>query len=168
MHSQDFMYEMSPSVHTPLTSLTVQAGGVAEFTCRICGRPRPSITWKFNNNIPVRPDSRTVMSYREDGVVTLQVSSDPFSFLCAEPHSAVSWVADLRTGSRWFHPWLGQYPFRGSMIVIATRFIPLSPLSVFSTMVMRESSHRLGNNILRSTGLKKSMKAWIGALAAAI
>ena len=59
----------------------------------------------------------------------------------AEPHSSFSSVTDLRTGGRWFDPWLGQYSFRGLMIVIATGFIPLSPLSVVSTMVKWESSH---------------------------
>ena len=32
----------------------------------------------------------------------------------AEPHSSVGSVVDLRTGGCWFHPWLGQYSFRGS------------------------------------------------------
>ena len=50
---------------------------------------------------------------------------------------SVTSVADLRTGGRWL---LGQYSFRGLMIVIATGFIPLSPLSVVSKMVMLESS----------------------------
>ena len=48
-------------------------------------------------------------------------------------HSSVGSVADLRTGGRWFDLQLGQYSFRGLMIVIATGFIPLSPLSVVST-----------------------------------
>ena len=52
----------------------------------------------------------------------------------AEPHSSVGSVADLRTGGCWFDPRTGQYPFRGLMIVIATGFIPLSPLSVVSTV----------------------------------
>ena len=51
---------------------------------------------------------------------------------------------DLRTGGRWFDPGLGQYPFRGLMIVIATGFIPLSPLSVVLTMVIWESSQWFG------------------------
>ena len=69
----------------------------------------------------------------------------------AELHSSVGSVADLRTGDRLFHPRLGQYSFRGWMIVIATGFIPLSPLSVVSTMVMWKSSHRLGKSIVRRT-----------------
>ena len=44
----------------------------------------------------------------------------------AKPHSSVGSVADLRTGGCWFDPQLGQYSFRGLMIVTVTRFIPLS------------------------------------------
>ena len=55
----------------------------------------------------------------------------------AEPHSSVGSVADLRTGGRWFNPRLGQYSFRGlMMIVIATGFISLSPQSVVSKMII--------------------------------
>ena len=54
----------------------------------------------------------------------------------SEPHSSVGSVADLRTGGHWFDPRLGQYSFRRLMIVIATGFIPLSPLSIVSRMVM--------------------------------
>ena len=46
---------------------------------------------------------------------------------------------------------LGQYSFPGLMKVIATGFIPLSPLSIVSTMIMWESSQWLGKNIVRST-----------------
>ena len=50
------------------------------------------------------------------------------------------------------------------MIFIATGFIPLSPLSVVSTMVMWLSSQWLGKNIVQSADKKNSRKAWIGAL----
>ena len=91
-----------------------------------------------------------------------------FHLRVAEPHSSVGSVADLRTRGRWFDPRLSQYPFRGLLIVIATTCILLSPLSVVPIMVMWESSHWLGKNIVRSTGKKKSRKAWIGALDTAI
>ena len=47
-------------------------------------------------------------------------------------------------------------------------FIPLSLLSIFSTIVLSESSQWLGKNTVRSSGKRKSKKVWIGALAAAI
>ncbi|KAL3855028.1 hypothetical protein ACJMK2_014258 [Sinanodonta woodiana] len=86
LHSPDFMYEMSPSVHTPLTSITVQAGDTATLMCRVCGRPRPSIMWKFKDSIVIVPNGRTLMSYGEDGVATLQISqvtvSDSGEYSC--------------------------------------------------------------------------------------
>ena len=44
----------------------------------------------------------------------------------AEPHSSVGIVADLRKEGRCFDHRLGQYSFRGLVIVIVTGFIPLS------------------------------------------
>ena len=63
-----------------------------------------------------------------------------FYNLDAEPHSSVGSFADLRKESRKFDPWLGEISLRGLMIVIATGFVPLSPLSVVSTTVIWESS----------------------------
>ena len=63
---------------------------------------------------------------------------------------------------------LVRSPARPILIVIATGFIPLSSLSVVSTMVMWESSQWLGKNIMRNNSSVNSRKAWLGALAAAI
>ena len=52
-------------------------------------------------------------------------------------------------------------------MVIATRFIPLPPLSVVSTMVSLERSQWFGTNIV-VTGQKDPRKAWICVLATAI
>ena len=110
----------------------------------------------------VKEDCRHMRMYKS------KIPLKSTSIQSAEPHSSVSCVADLRTGGRWFGPGLGQYSFQGFMIVIATGFFPLSPLSVLSAMVMWESSQGLGKNIVRSTGYKSSRKAWTGALPAAM
>ena len=71
----------------------------------------------------------------------------------AEPHSSVDSVADLRTGGCCFDPGLDQYSFQGLMIiVIATGLIPLSLLSIVSTMLMWESCQWLEKNTVLSTG----------------
>ena len=70
----------------------------------------------------------------------------------AESHSSVASVTVLRKGGPQFDPRLGQYSFQGFMIVIATGFIPLSPLSMVSTKAMWESSQWLEKNFVRSTG----------------
>ena len=77
---------------------------------------------------------------------------------CAKPDSSFGRVLDFRTGGGWFDPQLEQYSFPGLMIAIATRFIPLSYLSIVSTMTMWESSQWLGKNIVQSTGQKTSGK----------
>ena len=71
------------------------------------------------------------------------MSNDHSTLDQAEPHSSVGSSADLRTGGQWFDLRLGQYSFRGLMIVIATGFIPLSPLSVVSTMVIAKAASGL-------------------------
>ena len=86
-------------------------------------------------------------------------------FPLPEPHSSVGGVVDLRTGVHYFDRQLGQYSFRGLMIVIVTGFILLLLLSFVSTVVKWESSQWLGKSIVRSTGYKNSRKAWIVALA---
>ena len=43
-----------------------------------------------------------------------------------KPHSSVVSVKDLRTGGRWFNPWLGQYCLWRLIIIIATGFIQAS------------------------------------------
>ena len=52
--------------------------------------------------------------------------------------------------------WLGQYYFQRLMIVIATGFIPLSLLSIVLTMVMWESSQRLGEKKLCGVLVKRT------------
>ena len=63
-------------------------------------------------------------------------------------HSSVGWIEDLRTGGRWFDPRLGRYSFRAQMIVIASLFLSLEPLSVLSTMFMWESLERIMCGVL--------------------
>ena len=68
------------------------------------------------------------------------------------PHSSVGSTEDLRTGGCWFDPQHGQCSLCGLMIVIATGFILLSPLSIVSTIVIKESSQWLGKYNVQSTG----------------
>ena len=70
----------------------------------------------------------------------------------SEHDSSVGSVTDLRLGGSLFEPRLSQYSFQGLIIVIATGFIPHSPLSIVSTVVMWGSSQWLGKNIVLSTG----------------
>ena len=84
--------------------------------------------------------------------VDICYSSISFHSIEAEPHSFVCSISNFRTRGHLFNPWLGQYFFRRLTIFIVTVFIPLSMLSVVSTMAKWESSQWLGKNIVQSTG----------------
>ena len=59
-----------------------------------------------------------------------------FNLFCAQyadPYISIGSISDLTTGGRWFDTRLGQYSFRGLMIVTGTRFIPLITVCCFDT-----------------------------------
>ncbi|GFO00003.1 kalirin-like isoform x11, partial [Plakobranchus ocellatus] len=72
--SSELGLEVAPMVQQPLTSLTVQAGDTATLTCRVCGRPRPQVQWRYRDSqIIVQGHSpRVLMMYNEEGLATLQ------------------------------------------------------------------------------------------------
>ena len=100
---------------------------------------------------------RNYMRFTVMGVIyfCLNVNTLP-----AKSHGSVGSVANLRIGGRWLYPQFSKHSFQGLMIVIATGFIPLSPLFVVSTMIIKESSQWLGKNIVWSIVQKNSRKAF--------
>ena len=109
------------------------------------------------------PEDPVQLKPRTPGLLVKHFTTEPRGTLSfepnlAKPYSSVGSIADLRTGCCWFDPRLGQYSFRGLMIVTSTEFIPLSPLSVVLTMVMWESRQWLGKNIGQSIDEKNSRK----------
>ena len=93
---------------------------------------------------------RSVVKWCITSIIVILISNKVISDYI--PRRSVGSVANLKTGGHWFDPRPGQYSFRGLMIVIATGFIPLSPPSVVSTMVMWESSQWTAKNIVQNTG----------------
>ncbi|CAE1271113.1 Kalirin,Rho guanine nucleotide exchange factor 25,Triple functional domain protein,Death-associated protein kinase 1,Death-associated protein kinase 3 [Acanthosepion pharaonis] len=87
MTNSDFVYEVPPTIQQPLTNVTVNAGEVAVLTCRICGRPRPNITWKTPDSQTIIPSVKIAISYSdENNEATLQLSdvtmADDGEYLC--------------------------------------------------------------------------------------
>ncbi|XP_021366305.1 triple functional domain protein-like isoform X1 [Mizuhopecten yessoensis] len=71
----DLLYEMSPTVYQPMVNVTVQAGDTAILTCRVCGRPRPNISWCFQETIQMLPSHNVSMTYTEEGIAVLQINN---------------------------------------------------------------------------------------------
>ena len=108
-------------------------------------------------------DLRSVHSFIKWTATKTPNYSPIIKFGPAQPEAQSLAYRNFRKDGCWFDPWLIQYSFRELMIVIATGFTPLSPLSIVSTMIMWESSHRLGKD-----WLKELQKRWIGALVSKI
>ena len=69
----------------------------------------------------------------------------------AEPNSSVDSIADLRTGGSWFDPRVGQYIFRGLMIVIAKRFLSYH-CPLFQQWLCRKAASGLEAGFKRTPG----------------
>ena len=69
-----------------------------------------------------------------------------------EPQISVGSFTDLRTGGRWFDYRLGQYSFRGLIMVIATGFILSHRCPLFRQWLSGKAASGLKKNIVRSTG----------------
>ena len=92
-----------------------------------------------------------------------------FYFSSAEPHSSVGSVVDLRKGGRWFDPRLGQYSFRGLMIVCQSNMIHSSLTAVlcfYNGFVGKQPV--AWKEYCAEYWIKNSRKAWIGALASGL
>ena len=74
---------------------------------------------------------------------------------CWSPAFSFSHI--MRTRGRWFNPRLGQYSIWGLMIVIATGLIPLSLLSVVSTMAIGKAVSGLERILCWLKELQESM-----------
>ena len=109
---------------------------------KVCfpGVSKGIVVWEWVNMIMKIHSTRDQTHNHHVSSLTHSPLSHPRRAPLAQPHSSVGSIQHLRTGGCWFDPRLGQYSLRGLMMVFATGFIPLSPLSVVSTMVMWESS----------------------------
>ena len=75
----------------------------------------------------------------------IDIAMEAIGFFCVMPSPNWATVA-LKTGNQ-----MCRFKYLAWQLVIATRFIPLLPLTIVLIMVMWESSQRLGKNIVQSS-----------------
>ncbi|XP_078619950.1 kalirin-like isoform X2 [Branchiostoma floridae x Branchiostoma japonicum] len=71
----NYMYDAAPEFLQQLTNTTVQLGDPATLTCHVCGRPRPSVSWRGPDQMLLSPSSRFSMSYSDNGDILLHIAS---------------------------------------------------------------------------------------------
>ncbi|XP_075466191.1 kalirin-like [Ascaphus truei] len=70
----NFIQEVAPEVLVPLVDVTCVLGDTVTLHCRVCGRPKPSITWKGPDQNVLDSDSNTyTVSASDSGDITLRI-----------------------------------------------------------------------------------------------
>ncbi|CAH1789675.1 unnamed protein product [Owenia fusiformis] len=69
----DFVYEISPEIVEPLCDVMVAAGETATMTCKVCGKPRPNITWRGPDKTILKSGDRIQITDDDDGMSSLKI-----------------------------------------------------------------------------------------------
>lgn len=56
-----------------ISDVIVDIGGTAVFTCRVCGKPRPTVTWLGPTRTAITNSNRAWSEYADDSIARLQV-----------------------------------------------------------------------------------------------
>ncbi|XP_044294416.1 kalirin [Varanus komodoensis] len=72
----NFIQEVAPEFLVPLVDITCLLGDTVVLQCKVCGRPKPTLTWKGPDQNIIDNDSSTpvyTIAYCESGEVTLKI-----------------------------------------------------------------------------------------------
>lgn len=74
LSDRDFSFEVAPSILQPISDVSVEVGRVAILKCRVCGRPRPAVSWTGPEQKAVSGRNVTLV-YLDDGTAVIEVSA---------------------------------------------------------------------------------------------
>ncbi|XP_059822545.1 kalirin isoform X4 [Hypanus sabinus] len=69
----NFIHEVAPEFLIPLADLTCAIGETIILRCKVCGRPKPTVTWKAPDQSVLVHDSRYTPSLSDSGEVMLKI-----------------------------------------------------------------------------------------------
>ncbi|XP_077997965.1 triple functional domain protein-like [Glandiceps talaboti] len=93
----DFIYEVVPDFTEPIKAVFVKEGETALLTCRVCGKPRPAITWRAPDKTLLFPNPRMVMEFSEHGIVSLKIMGCTWKDMGEYTCTAVSDIGTANT-----------------------------------------------------------------------
>uniref|UniRef100_G3RCS6 non-specific serine/threonine protein kinase n=1 Tax=Gorilla gorilla gorilla TaxID=9595 RepID=G3RCS6_GORGO len=68
-----YIYDVPPEFVIPLSEVTCETGETVVLRCRVCGRPKASITWKGPEHNTLNNDGHYSISYSDLGEATLKI-----------------------------------------------------------------------------------------------
>ncbi|KAK0138905.1 Triple functional domain protein [Merluccius polli] len=82
----NYIYDVPPEFLVPLADVTCDSGESITLRCKVCGRPRASVTWKGPNQSILTNNGRCSIAYSDTGEATLRIigaaSEDDGSYTC--------------------------------------------------------------------------------------
>lgn len=98
----NYIYDVAPEFLVPLSDVTCDSGESATLRCKVCGRPKPSVTWKGPDQSTLGNNGHFSISYSETGESTLRIvgvaSEDDGVYTCVATNDlgSVTSSASLR------------------------------------------------------------------------
>ncbi|XP_048850160.1 triple functional domain protein isoform X5 [Brienomyrus brachyistius] len=82
----NYIYDVPPEVLLPLSDVTCDIGECVTLRCKICGRPRATVTWKGPDQNTLTNNGHFSMAYSDTGEATLRIvgvsSEDDGTYTC--------------------------------------------------------------------------------------
>ncbi|XP_043549661.1 kalirin isoform X2 [Chiloscyllium plagiosum] len=69
----NFIHEVPPEFLIPLADLTCAIGETVILRCKVCGRPKPTVSWKGPDQNVLVNDTRYTLSFSDSGEVMLKI-----------------------------------------------------------------------------------------------
>ncbi|XP_064409238.1 triple functional domain protein isoform X3 [Latimeria chalumnae] len=98
----NYIYEVPPEFLTPLSEVTCEIGETVTLRCKVCGRPKATITWKGPEQNTLSNDGHYSITYSESGEAILKIvgvtTDDDGTYTCIAVNDmgSVSSSAGLR------------------------------------------------------------------------
>nr|XP_033785737.1 triple functional domain protein isoform X2 [Geotrypetes seraphini] len=98
----NYIYDVPPEFIIPLSEMTCETGETVVLRCKVCGRPKASVTWKGPDHNILSNDCHYIIAYSDLGEATLKIigvaTDDDGTYTCiaANDLGSVSSSASLR------------------------------------------------------------------------
>uniref|UniRef100_A0A673JQP6 non-specific serine/threonine protein kinase n=1 Tax=Sinocyclocheilus rhinocerous TaxID=307959 RepID=A0A673JQP6_9TELE len=101
----DYIYDVPPEILIPLSDVTCDKGECVTLRCKVCGRPKATVTWKGPDQKILTNNGHFSVAYSETGEATLRIvgvtSEDDGMYTCIATNDIGSVTSSASLRSTW-------------------------------------------------------------------